>query len=123
MGITRNFKHLDPWHKQCSRIHSSLTEWKEMLRITESSENDTVVRLRLDGTVSAEAYKDFEQILMNHEWAGEKTIIVDLAGVNFMNDESARKIAAIQSEELRVINCSPYIEALLLKAAELVQKQ
>jgi anti-anti-sigma regulatory factor len=95
-----------------------------MLRITESFENDGVVRFRLDGTVSAEAYKDFEQILMNHERAGEKTIIVDLAGVNFMNDQSARKIAAIQSEQLRVINCSPSIEALLLKAAaELVQKQ
>jgi hypothetical protein len=41
-----------------------------------------------------------------------------------MNDQSARKIAAIQSEQLRVINCSPFIEALLLKAAaELVQKQ
>jgi anti-anti-sigma regulatory factor len=80
--------------------------------------------LRLDGTLSAESYRDFEQILTCHERAGGKTIIVDLAGVNFMNDQSARKIAAIQSEQLRVINCSPFIEALLLKAAaELVQKQ
>jgi len=84
-----------------------------MLRITESFENGKIVRLRLEGTLSAESYKDFEQILTNHERAGG-TIIVDLAGVSFMNDESARKIAAIQSEQLRVVNCSPFIEALLL---------
>ena len=85
-----------------------------MLRITESSEKGKVIRLRLDGTLSAESYEDFAQILTNHERAGGKTIIVDLAGVSFMNDESARKIAAIQSEQLKVINCSPFIEALLL---------
>ena len=84
-----------------------------MLRITENIENGKVVRLRLDGTLSAESYEDFEQILLIHERAGEKTIIVDLAGVGFMNDESARKIAAMQSEKLRIINCSPFIETLL----------
>lgn len=84
-----------------------------MLRITENSENGKVVRLRLDGTLSAESYKPFEEILARHDEAGGKTIIVDLAGVGFMNDESACKIAAMQSEQLRIINCSPFIETLL----------
>ena len=84
-----------------------------MLRITENIENGKVVRLKLDGTLSAESYRDFEQILTMHERAGRKTIIVDLAGVGFMNDASARKIAAMQSEQLRIINCSPFIETLL----------
>jgi anti-anti-sigma regulatory factor len=84
-----------------------------MLRITENIENSKVVRLRLDGTLSAESYKEFEQILTIHGRTGGKTIIVDLAGVGFMNDESARKIAGMQSEQLRIINCSPFIETLL----------
>lgn len=84
-----------------------------MLRITENSENGNVVTLRLDGTLSAESYKDFEEILARHNGLDGKTIMLDLAGVGFMNDESARKIAAMQSEQLRIINCSPFIETLL----------
>ena len=84
-----------------------------MLRITENSENGKVVRMRLDGTLSAESYKDFTEILTRHNGPGGKTIIVDLAGVTFMNDECARRIAALQSERLRIINCSPFIETLL----------
>jgi anti-anti-sigma regulatory factor len=84
-----------------------------MLRITEVSENGKAVRLRLDGTVSSQSYQEFAEIFVVHERAGRKTIIVDLGGVSFMNDESARKIAALQSEQVRIVNCSPFIEALL----------
>jgi hypothetical protein len=40
-------------------------------------------------------------------------IILDMAGVSFMNDESAGKLARIKGETLRIINCSPFIAALL----------
>jgi hypothetical protein len=56
----------------------------KMLRITENAENGNIVRLRLDGT-----------------------------GVVFMNNEVASKLARLRSEQLKIINCSPFIEALL----------
>jgi anti-anti-sigma regulatory factor len=88
-----------------------------MLRITENFENGKAVRLRLDGTLSDDSYQDFARILAPHERAGGRTIIVDFAGVDFMSDESARQIAAMQSEKVRVINCSPFIETLLQTVA------
>ena len=30
-----------------------------------------------------------------------------------MDEESARKIALMQSEQVRIVNCSPFIETLL----------
>ena len=84
-----------------------------MLRITENFENGKIVRLRLDGTLSNISYKEFADILAAHEQAGGKIIIVDMAGVGFMDEESARKIALMQSEQVRIINCSPFIETLL----------
>ena len=84
-----------------------------MLRITENFENGRTVRLRLDGTLSTVSYGDFADILAAHEQAGGKIIIVDMAGVGFMDEESARKIALMQSEQMRIVNCSPFIETLL----------
>jgi anti-anti-sigma regulatory factor len=84
-----------------------------MLRITENFENGRTVRLRLDGTLSTVSYSDFAHILAAHEQAGGKIIIVDMAGVGFMDEESARKIALMQSEQVRIVNCSPFIETLL----------
>ena len=42
-----------------------------------------------------------------------KVILVDMAGVVFMNNEVASKLAGLRSEQLRIINCSPFIETLL----------
>ena len=106
-----------------------------MLRITERSESGNRIRLRLDGTLSAESYKEFAAILATHKRVDGRKIKLDLAGVTFMNDESARNIAMMPSEQLRIINCSPFIEALLStfekgdgvetksKATDLVEKQ
>jgi anti-anti-sigma regulatory factor len=92
---------------------SKLVSEKTMLRISESFENYDTLRLRLEGTLLPESYEAFAEIFATQQRAGRKTIIVDLTGITFMNDDSARKIAALQSEQVRVINCSPFIETLL----------
>jgi anti-anti-sigma regulatory factor len=84
-----------------------------MLRITEHLENGKAIRLRLDGTISTETYSDLEEIFWRHHRSDSRTIILDMAGVNYMNEESARKIASLRSDRLRIINCSPFIVALL----------
>jgi len=84
-----------------------------MLRITENLENFKTVRLRLDGTISLETFYEIEEICRRHRRSDGMTIIVDMAGVNFMNDAVAKKLARLRCDSLRIINCSPFTAALL----------
>jgi anti-anti-sigma regulatory factor len=84
-----------------------------MLRITENFENGKTVRLRLDGTVSTVSLPELEQICSRHRSADTEVILLDLAGVVFMQEDAARKFAELRNDRLKIINCSPFIEALL----------
>jgi len=85
----------------------------KMLRITENTENGTTVRIRLDGTVTSTSYSELEEVCLRHREAPGKTILVDMSGVMFMDNEVASKLASLRSEQLIIINCSPFIETLL----------
>ena len=84
-----------------------------MLRISENTENGKIVRLRLDGTVTPVSYSELEAVCSRHRGVPGQIILVDMAGVVFMNNEVATKLAGLRSEQLRIINCSPFIETLL----------
>jgi anti-anti-sigma regulatory factor len=84
-----------------------------MLRITENLENGQVIRLRLDGTITTESYAELDKAFSRYNDGKRQMIILDMAGVSFMNDEAAEKLAKIKGENLRIINCSPFIAALL----------
>ena len=84
-----------------------------MLRITKNLENGKTVRLRLDGTISLETFDELAQICAREQQCNGHTIIVDMAGVIFMNDAAAKKLARLRRDSLRIINCSPFIAALL----------
>jgi anti-anti-sigma regulatory factor len=71
------------------------------------------MRLRLDGTVTAVSYSDLQDVFSRVHKTGTEIIIVDMAGVIFMQAEVARKIAQLRSEQFRIINCSPFIVTLL----------
>jgi anti-anti-sigma regulatory factor len=86
---------------------------KLMLRITENSENGKTVTLRLDGTLAAGSYSELETLCSQYQARDGITILLDMAGVVFMNDEVAKKLVKLQSDRLRIINCSPFIETLL----------
>ena len=84
-----------------------------MLRITENSENGHTVRLRLDGIINTISLPELQATCSRHRKGDDKIILLDLAGVTFMNDEAAQKLVSLRSDRLRIINCSPFIEALL----------
>ena len=84
-----------------------------MLRITENLENGAAVRLRLDGNISVESFADLEAVFQRYNSSAGRTIILDMAGVDFISDEPARQLAKLRGERLRVINCSPFIDTLL----------
>jgi len=84
-----------------------------MLRITENSEKGKTVRLRIDGTLTDICYPELESICVRHQRSDGIVLLLDMAGVVFMQDEVARKLASLRGEQLRIINCSPFIETLL----------
>ena len=84
-----------------------------MLKITESFEIGNTVRLRLDGTLTNDAYRDLAEACMTHRDRVERTVILDMAGVEFMNDQAARGLIGMSNDKLRIINCSPFIATLL----------
>ena len=83
-----------------------------MLRITENSENVKTLRLRIDGTLTEICYPELESICARHQKSGGIVLLLDMAGVVFMQAEVARKLASLRGERLRIINCSPFIETL-----------
>jgi len=84
-----------------------------MLRITENLENGKTIRLRLDGTVSVESIAELDEACARFRDRQLKMIILDMAGVDFMKDDAARKLGELQSDSLKIINCSPFIVTLL----------
>ena len=88
-----------------------------MLRITEKLENGKIVRLRLDGTITAVALLELEQICSRYQAADAKVILLDLGGVVFMNDDAAKKFVGLRDDRLRIVNCSPFIETLIKTVA------
>ncbi|HZA56642.1 MAG TPA: hypothetical protein VE616_20525 [Candidatus Udaeobacter sp.] len=84
-----------------------------MLRITENCGNGKIVRLRLDGTITTTSYPELQAVCSRHHANDGTIILLDMAGIVFMNDEIARTLATLRSERLRIINCSPFIETLL----------
>jgi anti-anti-sigma regulatory factor len=84
-----------------------------MLKITENFDNAKTLKLRLDGTLTTASYAELETVCSRHQANNGPVIFLDMAGIVFMNDEVARKIANLRSDRLRIINCSPFIETLL----------
>ena len=84
-----------------------------MLRITETVENGSVVKLRLDGTITLESFAEIDRTRAHYQAETNQTVVLDMAGVTFMQTEPAQKLAQLKRDRLRIINCSPFIAALL----------
>jgi anti-anti-sigma regulatory factor len=84
-----------------------------MLRITKTLETKDTVRLRLDGTISTETLAELVQVCAPHQCHSGQTLILDMAGVSFIDHDTAQKIAGMRTDSVRIINCSPFIAALL----------
>lgn len=84
-----------------------------MLRITENFENGKTVRLRIDGNLTESGYPELESIFARHHGSNDIVLLLDMAGVVFMQAAVAKKLVNLRGERLRLINCSPFIETLL----------
>lgn len=84
-----------------------------MLRITANLENRQTIRLRLDGSISDETLIELNRAIAESRNSAKHTVILDMAGVNFMNDHVAHELVKIRDDRLLLVNCSPFIATLL----------
>jgi len=90
-----------------------------MLRITENIDSDKIIKLRLDGTISESSFAEIQAAFTRHVENSRGVIVVlDMAGVVFMNNDAVKSMVQLRSARLRMINCSPFIEMLLKTTAE-----
>ena len=94
-----------------------------MLRITENFENGKTVRLRLDGSVSNDTLTDLNQAISHNRNGAGRIVMLDMAGVEFVTDHAARELVKLRGDNLRIINCSPFIATLLENIAERETRQ
>jgi anti-anti-sigma regulatory factor len=88
-----------------------------MLRITENSQNREAIVFRLDGTLTVASCVELEALCSQYQESDGEVIQLDMAGVVFMNEEVAKRLAELRSDRLSIINCSPFVEILLRTVA------
>src|SRR5262245_21163421 len=83
-----------------------------MLRITEQETSEMELRLRLDGSVTDACLGELEAAIAVAT-SKRNTLIIDMAGVDFMSAGSARWLCQRRGDRLCLINCAPFIATLL----------
>ena len=84
-----------------------------MLRITEISEDEKTVKLRLDGKIVEAWVSDLEEMCIRYRDEKSKTVVLDLSGVTFIDNRGVTMLEKIKDGRLKIVNCSLFIEALL----------
>jgi anti-anti-sigma regulatory factor len=84
-----------------------------MLKITKTKDHDNTINLRMDGKLVEEWISEFEKLYFKIKNEDYNRIIIDLAGVSFIDDIGIDFIEKIKDEKIDIINCSPFIESLL----------
>ncbi len=84
-----------------------------MLRITETSQDEKRVTLRLDGKVVGTRVSELEELCLHYRDEKNKTIVLDFGGVSFIDSNGVKMLEKIKDERVKIINCSPFIRSLL----------
>jgi anti-anti-sigma regulatory factor len=83
-----------------------------MLKISQIAHDKEATTLRLEGIINDASYADLEEILSAHRSKGKKTIVLDMAGVTFINGNAAQGLTVLLDDRVRLVNCSPYLRTL-----------
>jgi anti-anti-sigma regulatory factor len=84
-----------------------------LFRITEISQDDKTVTLRLEGRVVGSSASELETLCLHHRNDKNRTVVLDFARVSFIDDNTVRILKGIKDEGVKMINCSPFIGSLL----------
>ena len=84
-----------------------------MVKITETSGDEEVVTLRLDGKIVDAWVADLERLCLHYRDEEHKSIVLDFSGVTFVDENGVSMLQRIKDSRIEIINCSLFIEALL----------
>ena len=84
-----------------------------MLRIIETSQDEKRVTLRLDGKVVGTRVSELEKLCLHHRDENNKTVVLDFAGVSFIDSNGVKMLEKIKDERVKITSCSPFIRSLL----------
>ncbi len=84
-----------------------------MFKITKTEQSDRTINLRMDGRLIEEWLSEFDKLYLKIKKEDYKRIVIDFAGVSFIDDDAINYIQKINDERVDIINCSPFIESLL----------
>jgi anti-anti-sigma regulatory factor len=84
-----------------------------MLRITQTVEDSETVRLRLDGRLDQASAAELEENVREHRNGKSKSIILDFAGVVFVDDTAVELLRRTKDGRTKIINCSLFVKALI----------
>jgi RNA polymerase sigma-70 factor (ECF subfamily) len=87
-----------------------------MLRITQSTQPDSPIRLIVEGRITAQVAGDLRAACRDH--LGGAPVVVDLAGVRFMDAAGADAVRDLERRGAVVIGGSSFVTALLRRPAE-----
>jgi anti-anti-sigma regulatory factor len=87
----------------------------QLFRTTEISEDEKTVTLRLEGKLVQAWVSNLEMLCLHYIDEKNKTVVLDLSGVTFIDNEGVRMLESIKDEKIKVINCSLFVQKLLHK--------
>jgi len=83
-----------------------------MMRITELSRSESVVRLRLEGRLTQSTTPEMRAAVQSCLTAG-RTVLVDLAGVTFADPGGVETLLALCRAGVVLVACSPFLAEML----------
>lgn len=83
-----------------------------MFRIEKIGEDDGTVTLNLEGRITAQGVAVLEDAC-SRVLRGPKRLILNFAGVTFIDREGVAALREMRGERVRCVNCCPFIEDLL----------
>ncbi len=84
-----------------------------MFRITEMFEDEETIKLKVDGKLVGTCISLLTEECVKYTKNEEKTVLLDVSGVSYIDTDGVKMLESIKDENLQIINCPMFIEALL----------
>ncbi|MGB7290730.1 MAG: STAS domain-containing protein [Thermodesulfobacteriota bacterium] len=84
-----------------------------MFRITEIYLDKKIAKLSLEGKIVKYCIPDLKKLLLRYRDIENKSVVLDFAGVTFIDNTAVRMLEKIKDDRIKITNCSLFIHSLL----------
>lgn len=76
-------------------------------------EDQNTIRFKLDGTLVGASISVLKEQCMKYKNNKRKTVLLDFSGISYLDANGVKMLESVKDENLQIINCPLFIEALL----------